>query len=151
MRNRGFLRGSSTAARQLASLAGSLRLRSLRLRHTRERLRSRGRRFAPWRERNSLSDQCKAGRDEVTEEMLVWRRARTSEGMEIFSEKKKFFQNETRSTVSICLPLAITVDKKYEVPLDESDRETACFYVEALLRLAGSLRSPARRTSALVR
>jgi len=26
--------------------------------------------------------------------------------------KKKFHQNETRSTVSICLPLAITVDKK---------------------------------------
>ena len=71
--------------------------------------------------------------------------------MKNFSAKEKFFYNETRSTVTICWPLAITVDKKYEVPLFESDRETAYFYGEALLRLAGSLRSPARRTSALER
>ena len=50
--------------------------------------------------------------------------------MKNFSAKEKFFYNETRSTVTICWPLAITVDKKYEVPLIESDREAAYFNVE---------------------
>ena len=58
--------------------------------------------------------------------------------------EEKFFQNETRSSVSICRPLVITDSRIYRMAQSESHCEIVGIYVVTLLQLARSLRSLAR-------